>query len=138
LSRVERDTVVVLLIAVSRVAPRAAVTDVSLPAGLGGLLVHDCQGPAPAGELAGDRDVGDCGAFLPGDHLLPSMVETLVAFMPAGRCRWWCGRPPRFHRFPGAVGDPVMPGGFDEEAAGVTIAGFRDRSLRPGLARGVF
>jgi hypothetical protein len=44
------------------------------PALPGELVVHDGQGPAPAGQLAGDRDVGDHGFLLPGAEMQPSLV----------------------------------------------------------------
>ncbi len=40
--------------------------------------------------------------------------------------------------FPGpGVGAPVLPGGFDEEFAGVGVPGLGDRALVPGLAGGL-
>lgn len=44
---------------------------------------HDSQGPAPAGELAGDRGVGDDAALLPDLEPDPAVVEPLVAGMPS-------------------------------------------------------
>jgi len=38
------------------------------------LVVHDGQGPAPAGQLAGDRDVGDYGFLLAVVEVQPSLV----------------------------------------------------------------
>src|SRR5450759_420712 len=37
-------------------------------------VVHDGQGPAPAGQLAGDRDVGDHGSLLAVAEMQPSLV----------------------------------------------------------------
>ena len=56
-SRVERRADrSALLIAESRVAPRAAASGRIDEADYGGLLLEHGQGPAPAGQLAGDRE----------------------------------------------------------------------------------
>src|SRR5665647_3218278 len=44
-----------------------------------GLVVHDGQGPAPAGELAGDRDVGHDRFLLAVGEVQPPLVQALVA-----------------------------------------------------------
>jgi hypothetical protein len=49
----------VLLIAVSRVAPRAATGFVIDEDGMAWLVVQDGQEPAPGGELVGDGDISD-------------------------------------------------------------------------------
>jgi hypothetical protein len=50
------------------------------------LLNRGGEGPAPAGQFAGDGDVGDGLAFVPGFELLPLVVEPVV-IDEAGR-RW--------------------------------------------------
>ena len=46
-------------------------------------------------------------------------------------------RPPVVHGLPGPVTGAVMPGGLDQQPAGVAIAGLGDRALAAGAARGV-
>ena len=66
-----------------------------------GSAVHDGQGPAPAGQLAGNRDVGDHEVLLTLSEVHPPPVESLVAGMAAGP---GCRRrqlPPGFQRHTG-------------------------------------
>jgi hypothetical protein len=53
-------------------------------------VVEDGQGPAPAGQFAGDRGVGDHRGFLAVDEPLPACVQPSVARMAACRRRCWC------------------------------------------------
>ena len=73
-----------LFITASRIVPRAATK----AGGPGKLevppLLHDGQRPGPAGEFAGDGDIGYDGAFAAGGEDLPAVVQPLVAFMAAG------------------------------------------------------
>ena len=48
-----------------------------------GLLEHG-EGPGPAGEFAGDRDVGDHGLLGAAAEGLPTLVQPSVAFVAAG------------------------------------------------------
>ena len=45
---------------------------------------HDCQRPAPAGQLAGDRGVGDHRAFLARIETGPAGVQPVVGSVGAG------------------------------------------------------
>ncbi|MET1156688.1 hypothetical protein [Arthrobacter sp.] len=47
------------------------------------LLDGGGDGPAPAGQLPGDGDVGDDPAFVPGFELVPFVVEPVVALVAA-------------------------------------------------------
>jgi hypothetical protein len=137
LSGIARRPVFRLLIAVPRVAPRAAVTVAREPlTGLGWPSVgHDGQGPATAAEFAGDRDVRDGGSLLPCDELLPFVMQAVVAGVTAGDGGTRGGRPPGLHHRAGPVGLAVMPCGFDEQSAGVRVPRLGDRSLRACLPR---
>src|SRR5665809_38045 len=56
--------------------------------GWSGLLLEHGQGPAPAGELAGDGDVGHDVALVPGSEGVPAVVQPPVALVAAGAgCR---------------------------------------------------
>jgi len=92
--------------------------------------VHDGQGPAPAGELAGDGDVGDHRVLLALGEVQPPLVQPLVAGMAAGPGGRWCQLPPGLHpRAGGAVGLEVLPAGLDQQPAGVGVAGLSDGPL---------
>ena len=91
MSRVERGLAGGrLLIVGTRVAPRAATTGLRRRSGLWGGLVHDGgaiedgEGPAPAGEFAGDGDVGDDGPFLAQVEGDPSFVQSPIPGVAAG------------------------------------------------------
>lgn len=81
----------------------------------GVLFVYDGQGPAPAGKLAGDRDVGDHGLLAAGGEGVPACVEPPVPGIAAGTrgCR---EVPPIAHRIAGPVPGTVVPGGLDEQS----------------------
>ena len=99
--------------------------------GTGLSVVEDGQRPAPAGEFAGDRGVGDGDAFA-------AFVERL----PSGRAGVGCppGRGPVPPDWPdpsgaaaphlGRYARAVVPGRFDQQPADVAVAGLGDRSLR--------
>ena len=53
-------------------------------------VVHDGQGPAPAGELAGDRDVGHDRSLLAVGEVQPPLVQPLVAGVSTGSGRRGC------------------------------------------------
>jgi hypothetical protein len=48
-------------------------------------VVEDGEGPAPAGEFAGDGDVGDHGRFLAQVEGDPALVQASVAGVAAAR-----------------------------------------------------
>ena len=47
-------------------------------------LVEDGQGPAPTGQLTGDRDRGDGGPLVPGHEPGPLTVQPAVPRIAAG------------------------------------------------------
>src|SRR4029077_17843991 len=72
---------------------------------------HRGQRPAPARQLARDRNVGHQGVLLPLGEALPPGVEAPVAGVTAGAQRGVHLGPPRPQaRARGAVGLAVMPG----------------------------
>src|SRR5687767_13914576 len=121
----------------SRVVPRAAAAR-SVPAGACGWsvgLLEGGEGPAPAGELAGDRDVGDHRLLLAVVEDLPAVVQPAVALMATRAGGRGCLLPPGPHRRPGfAVVASVVPGGLDQQPAGVGVPGLGDRPLHPRSA----
>jgi hypothetical protein len=50
----------------------------------GGSVRHDCQRPTPAGELSGNRDVGDDRPFLTGIEAGPAGVQAPVGGLAPG------------------------------------------------------
>src|SRR5664280_89753 len=99
--------------------------------------VHDGQGPAPAGQLAGDRDVRDHGSLLAFGELQPPLVQATIAGVTPGPSSRRRELPPGAHRGPrGAVGLVVVPSSLDQQPAGVGVAGLGDRALGTGLTRG--
>ena len=93
------------------------------------LVVENGQRPAPAGEFAGDRRVGHYGAFLAFIETGPAGVQTSVGCLAAGTgCR---GRrlPSSPQIAPRPIPRSVMPGRFDQQAAGVAVAGLGDPAL---------
>ena len=54
----------------------------------GGLFLEHGQGPAPAGQLAGDRDVGDYVALTTCPEGVPASVKAPVAGIATCSCRW--------------------------------------------------
>ena len=101
--------------------------------GLGGLL-EDGQGPAPAGEFAGDGDIGDRGFLAAQVEAHPASVQATVAGVAAGPDRGRGQFPPVAHGLAGQVAGLVVPGGLDEQSADVGVAGLGDRALRPQRA----
>ena len=71
-----------LFIVESRVVPRAAAKTATGKETCG-VLLEDGQGPRPAGELAGDGDVGYDGVLPAGGEPFPALVQPLVALMAA-------------------------------------------------------
>src|SRR4051794_1366891 len=129
-----------LFIVTAWIVPRAATKTVTTKEKSDGeKLLHDRQGPGPAGELTSNGDVRDRRLLLPRVEGLPSLVQPPVTFVAADP---GLGRglvPPVPHHLAGcAVGLGVVPGRLDQQPAGMGIAGLRDRPLRPGTARGVF
>lgn len=100
-------------------------------------VLEDGQGPAPAREFASDRGVRDDGALLAGFELVPAVVEASVAQVAAGSGGWGGEVPAVADRLARHVAVLMMPGGLDQQPAGMTVAGLGDRAERARLARGV-
>jgi hypothetical protein len=91
--------------------------------------VEDGQGPAPAGELAGDRGVGDHGPLAAGVEASPPGMQAPVRPLPA-IARGGAGPVlPAAKVHTDAVGLAVMPGRFDQQPAGVSVSGLGDLTL---------
>ena len=107
----------------------AVTTEVSHPDSCGVLVVENGQRPAPAGEFAGDRRVGHDGAFLAFIETGPAGVQTSVGCLTArpGRRGRRLPAPPQLA--PRPIPGSVMPGGFDQQAAGMAVAGLGDPAL---------
>ena len=75
-----------MLIELTRVTPRRLPTpDEPIRTVVGVVLaVEDGQRPAPAGQLARDRSVGDYRTFLAGVEADPAGVQAVISGMPAG------------------------------------------------------
>jgi hypothetical protein len=99
------------------------------------LVVDDRQRPAPAGEFAGDRGVCDHRAFLAGVETGPAVVQAPVGGLSAGPRRRTGGLLASPQIGSGPVPGSVMPGCFDKQSAGVTVAGLGDSALGTGGAR---
>ena len=99
----------------------------------GGVSRHG-GGPEEAGEFAGDSNGGDVAGFA---ALAEALVEAVQA--PLGTAgdlddvAWLPGAALGDYRS-GAGAAHVLPGGLDEEPAGVAGAGLRDRALAAALA----
>lgn len=124
----------VLLMADSRVAPRAACTVPVSRRRLVGWSVHDRQTPAPAGELAGHGYSADGGAFTAAVKPAPAAVQPPVADLGTsahgGRLAVLAAE-----QFPAqSIAFAVLPGGLDQRPAGVGVAGLGDRTLAATLA----
>ena len=115
-----------LLIARSRVAPRAVTCPVAAKQSMGS-VVHDGQRPAPSRELAGDRDIGDGVALLAVDELDPAVVESTVALIAADSGGGGGKVPASPQGGADGVTGAVVPGGLDEKPSGVAVAGLGDR-----------
>ena len=88
------------------------------------LLDGGGQGPAPAGQFAGDDDVRDDPTFVPGLELLPLVVEPVVALVATDPGRFISGVPAGAHFMAGVdVGRAMMPSGLDQQPAGVGVPG---------------
>src|SRR4029453_7942634 len=100
----------------------------------GWLVVHDGQGPGPAGELAGDRDSSDGVPFAAALEALPTQMQPPIAFMATNPGRGGGQLPPVPHLSAGVMVAPaVMPGGLHQQPAGMAVAGLGDRTLGPGF-----
>jgi hypothetical protein len=140
-SSVERHQLCCNVIAHSQVAGHsktlAATSELMSSGQLWVLAVEDGQRPAPASEFAGDRRVGDHGAFLALIEAHPPVVQTPIRGLTpgaGGRGRRIPAAPQRRAR---PIRGPVMPGRFDEQSAGVAVAGLGDPTLGAGRPRGV-
>ena len=77
--------------------------------------MHGGQGPAPAGEFAGDGDVGDAWVLTSFGETAPPFVEAAVAGVAAGPKGGFDFGPAGSQAGSrGAVGLAVMPGRFDQ------------------------
>jgi len=100
--------------------------------------LHGRQLPAPAGEFAGDRDVGDQSVLAAFGETAPPLVEapvTGVAASPKRQVDLGPADPKGGPR--GAVGLAVMPRRFDQQPSHMGVAGLGDRTLHAGVARGL-
>lgn len=97
--------------------------------GVGSGIEHG-QRPAPAGQFPGDGGVGHHGALLAGVETTPAGVQTSIGLLTPGPGRRAGGipTPPQIH--PGPIRLAVMPSRFDQQAAGMSVSGLGDRSLR--------
>ena len=77
------------------------------------------------------------GLLLAVDELHPAGVQAAVAQVAAGPGRRSGHVPATEHGLADSVAGPVVPGGLDEQPAGVAVAGLGDRPLRPGGPGGV-
>ena len=94
------------------------------------------QLPAPAGEFAGDRGVGDGDAFVAFVERLPARVQASVTRVAPGPCRRTGLIPAAPQRDTGPIRGAVVPGRFNEQPADVPVAGLGDRPLRARSGRG--
>jgi hypothetical protein len=107
-----------------------AVVDTAYPdGGIGqvddgvALLVEYGQRPAPAGEFAGDGRVGDHRAFLTRIEAHPPGVQARIGGLATCSCHRWGRVPASAQILSGPIPRSVMPGGFDQQPAGMTVAG---------------
>src|SRR3954447_7357863 len=103
----------------------------------GRLLLEDRQGPAPAGQLARDRDVGDRGTLAAVDELHPAGMESPVALIAPGPSGRGGQLPPIPHGLADYVAGSVVPGSLDQQPTHVGVTGLGDRPLGPAGTRGV-
>jgi hypothetical protein len=89
--------------------------------------VHHGQRPAPASQFPGDGDVRDRGSFATPDEPHPPVVQSPVAEVTASPRRDGCLFPSLPHDRADVVAGTVMPGCFDQQPAGVPVAGLGDR-----------
>ncbi len=140
-SRVERgrpSSDVRLLIAASRVAPRAATaaawTKRSPVARGQSMTARDQHQPASSRAMATLAMTGRLQRRL---NLTQRSCSRRLPSVAAGTGGGWGQFPPVAHGLAGRVAGAVVPGGFDQQAAGVGVAGLGDRALHPGRAGGV-
>src|SRR5215203_5234239 len=120
-----------LLIAESRVAPRAAATSRIDEADRVGLLLEHGQRPAPAGQLAGDGDGGHNVPLVSGTHGVPAMMQPPVALITASPGCWAGQLPAITHGLADPVGGAVVPGSLDQQSTQMAVPGLGDRALHP-------
>jgi hypothetical protein len=122
-----------LLIVVARVAPRAATSSLDDEADRGWLFLKHSQGPAPAGQLAGNGDVGD-GRLLPAfEELQPPLVKSSVALVAPGPGCDGSEVPPIAHGLARNVTCAVVPRVLDQKPSYVGVAA---GALSGGFAQG--
>jgi len=100
--------------------------------------LHSGQGVAPAGEFAGDREVGDHGPLVSLVKGEPAFVEAPVGEVRAGGYRPGCVGPPAEHGVPRPVGRLVVPGGLNQKPAGMGVPGLGNTGQDPFLTAGGF
>jgi hypothetical protein len=89
-------------------------------------------------QFPGDGGVRDDPAFVPGLELLPLPVQPVVALVAADPGRFIGEVPAGAHVTAGiVVGPAAVPGGLDQQAAGMGVAGLGDPALGPGSAGGM-
>ena len=98
------------------------------------LLDRSGEGPAPAGQFTGDSDIGDDPAFVPCFELFPLVVQPVIPLVSADPGRFVGCVPAGSHVPAGiGIGAAVVPGGLDEQSAGVGVPGLGDG--RPGTGK---
>ena len=92
-------------------------------------VIEDCQRPGPAGQLTGDRGVGDHRAFLALIEAGPPGVQPMVGGMPPLTCGHGGGIPaaPQVASWP--ISAAVMPGRFDQQVTGIRSAALGDPAV---------
>jgi len=141
-SRVERGGVWGGPVAHSCVAcrsTRCCQGRVEKPARVRGSVLEHRQRPAPAGELAGDSDVGDHWPLAAFGEAGPARVQaavTALSGVAAGTCRGRCKVPPGPHHRTWSVTRPMVPGRLDEQPPDVDVTGLGDLALNPRHAGG--
>ena len=95
--------------------------------------------PAVVGEFAGDGDGGHAVVLASvGSQALPAAVQASLGAPGAVDGPGFLAGLAALQRLAEAWRAPVVPGGFDEQPAGVGGAGLGDRALAALVAGGVF
>ena len=121
-------TVSRMLLAPARRAPRGVRLSAS--------VLHDGKAPAPAGQLAGHGHGGHRGALAATIEAAPAAVQTAFggdgAFAHQGALAFAAAS----EFTAGSRLATMVPGRFDQQAPGMTVAGLGDRPLTATLAGG--
>jgi hypothetical protein len=87
-----------------------------------------------AGELPGDGDRDDGAALAAPLERVPACVETAGASVGAGTDGGWLALASALQRRARSQRSPLLPGRFDEQAAGMGVTGLGDRAEAAALA----